>query len=93
MPESSPCCVAAEMDIMAALLDAQYGPTSVDEEQEMVVLQARAQYLPHALPHSGMLSVASRALFAKAHRLQWLSHTICQCPRRKAYPEYGVAMM
>ena len=26
---------------MAALLDAQYGPTSVDEEQEMVVLQAR----------------------------------------------------
>ncbi len=35
----------AEMDIMAALLDAQYGPTSVDEEQDMVVLQARSHVL------------------------------------------------
>ena len=31
----------AEMDIVAALLDAQYGPTTVDAEQDMVVLQAR----------------------------------------------------
>ena len=35
---------------MAALLDAQYGPTSVDEEQEMVVLQARKYVMPNHRP-------------------------------------------
>ena len=43
---------------MAALLDAQYGPTTVDEEQEMVVLQVRAGF-PKVLPRSVVLMLWS----------------------------------
>ena len=50
---------------MAALLDAQYGPTSVDEEQEMVVLQARATSFAKPPPHGVVLLLRNSSRLVK----------------------------